>query len=120
MWISFRKNSIEPDLVRINDSCLERVTKFKLLLDLPTGIGITIYCSKIRTILEYVSPVWGGLTKCELERIVNRLLDFKQVNKKVKDLNSRIENDDFVTPRPGASATACPSALRCSADRGMQ
>ena len=31
MWISFCKNSIEPDLLQINDSCLERVSKFKLL-----------------------------------------------------------------------------------------
>jgi len=30
MWISFCKTSIEPDLLRINDSCLERVSKFKL------------------------------------------------------------------------------------------
>ena len=30
MWISFCKNSIEPDLLRIIDSCLERVSKFKL------------------------------------------------------------------------------------------
>ena len=31
MWISFYKNSTEPDLLRINDSWLERVSKFKLL-----------------------------------------------------------------------------------------
>ena len=31
MWISFSKNSIKPDALRINDSCLERVSKFKLL-----------------------------------------------------------------------------------------
>ena len=31
MWISFCKNSIEPDLLRRNDSCLERVSNFKLL-----------------------------------------------------------------------------------------
>ena len=30
MWISFCKNSIEPDLLRMIDSCLERVSKFKL------------------------------------------------------------------------------------------
>ena len=29
MWTSFFENSIEPDLLRINDSWLERVTKFK-------------------------------------------------------------------------------------------
>ena len=31
MWISFCKNSIEPDLLRRNDSCLQRVSKFELL-----------------------------------------------------------------------------------------
>ena len=31
MWISFCKNSIELDLLQINDSCFERVSKFKLL-----------------------------------------------------------------------------------------
>ena len=31
MWILFCKTSTEPDLLRINDSWLERVSKFKLL-----------------------------------------------------------------------------------------
>ena len=31
MWISFWKTSIEPDLLRRNDSCLQRVSKLKLL-----------------------------------------------------------------------------------------
>ena len=30
MWISFCKNSVEPDHLRINDSCLERASKVKL------------------------------------------------------------------------------------------
>ena len=96
MWILFCKNSIEPDLLRINDSCLERASVFKLLgvwqqdnlccnyhveqtlkkaskilyflmecrkANLPTEIGITIYCTKIRLLLEYASPLWGGLPK---------------------------------------------------------
>ena len=111
MWISFCKNSIEPDLLRINDSWLERVSKFKLLgvwqqdnlcwnyhveqtakkaskrlyflreckkANLPTEIGITIYCTKIRPLLGYASPVWGGLPKHlaeELQSIQNRCLD---------------------------------------------
>ena len=82
--LPFCKNSIEPDLLRINDSCLERVSKCKLLgvwqednlcwnyhveqtvkkaskrlyflrecrkANLPTEIGITIYCTKIRPLL---------------------------------------------------------------------
>ena len=31
MWISLCKNSIEPDLLQINDSCFKRVSRFKLL-----------------------------------------------------------------------------------------
>ena len=31
MWILFYKNSIKPDFLRINYSCLERISKFKLL-----------------------------------------------------------------------------------------
>ena len=94
--LSFCKNSIEPDLLRINDSCLERASVFRLLgvwqqdnlccnyhveqtfkkaskrlyflmecrkANLPTEIGITIYCTKIRLLLEYASPLWGGLPK---------------------------------------------------------
>ena len=111
MWISFCKNSIEPDLLRINDSCLERVSIFKLLgvwqqdnlcwnyhveqtvkkasqrlyflrecrkANLPTEIGITIYCTKTRPLLEYASPLWGGLPKYfaeELQSIQNKCLD---------------------------------------------
>ena len=30
MWILFSENSIKPDALRINDSCLKRVSKFKL------------------------------------------------------------------------------------------
>ena len=111
MWISFCKNSIEPDLLRINDSCLERVSKFKLLqvqqqdnlyqnhhveqtvkkankrlyflrkcrkANLPTEIGITIYCTRIRTLLEYASLVWGSLPKHlakALQSIQNGCLD---------------------------------------------
>ena len=46
--------------------------------NLPTEIGITIYCTKIRPLLEYASPVWGGLQKYlaeELQSITNRCLD---------------------------------------------
>ena len=41
-------------------------------------IGITIYCTKICPLLEYASPVWGGLPKYlaeELQSIQNRCLD---------------------------------------------
>ena len=31
MWISFRKHSIEPETLRINNAQVERVSQFKLL-----------------------------------------------------------------------------------------
>ena len=46
--------------------------------NLPTEIGITIYCTKIRPLLEYASPEWGSLPKYlaeELQSITNRCLD---------------------------------------------
>ena len=46
--------------------------------NLPTEIGITIYCTKVRPLLEYASPVWGSLPKYlaeELQSITNRCLD---------------------------------------------
>ena len=90
MWTSFSKNSLKPNALRINDSCLERLLNFKLLgvwqednlcwsyhveqtvkkaskrlyhlhecrkANLPTEIGITVYCTKICPLLEFVSPV---------------------------------------------------------------
>ena len=48
--------------------------------NLPTEIGITVYCTctKIRPLLEYASPVWGGMPKYlayESESTQNRCLD---------------------------------------------
>ena len=46
--------------------------------NLPTEIGTTGYCSKIRPLLEDASPGWGGLPKYlsdELESTQNRCLD---------------------------------------------
>lgn len=43
--------------------------------NLPVEIGLTTYISKIRPILEYASPVWGGLPKYleeEIEQIQTR------------------------------------------------
>ena len=47
--------------------------------NLPTQIGTTVYCTKIRPLLEYASPVWGGLPKDladELQSLQNRRLEF--------------------------------------------
>ena len=44
---------------------------------LPTDVGLVIYTTKIRPILEYASPVWGGLPghlEDEIERVQNRCL----------------------------------------------
>ena len=46
--------------------------------NLPTEIGITISCTQIHPLLEFASPVWGGLPKYlveELRPIQNRCLD---------------------------------------------
>ena len=45
--------------------------------NLPTEIGITCYLTKIRTLLEYASPVWGGIPQYladELENVQARSL----------------------------------------------
>ncbi|CAB4006467.1 Hypothetical predicted protein [Paramuricea clavata] len=45
--------------------------------NLPVEVGLTTYLTKIRPILEYCSPVWGGLPrylKDELERVQKRSL----------------------------------------------
>ena len=44
---------------------------------LPTEVGLTTYTSKIRPILEYASPVWGGLPgylQNEVEKVQRRSL----------------------------------------------
>jgi hypothetical protein len=45
--------------------------------DLPTEVGLATYCTKIRPLLEYAVPVWGGLPhylENDLERIQRRSL----------------------------------------------
>ena len=111
MWISFRKHSIEPGTLPINNAQVERVSQFKLLgvwqqsnlrwnyhveqtikkackrlyhlrecrkARLPTEVGITVYGTKIRPLLEYASQVWIGLPQYlvdDLQSIQNRCLD---------------------------------------------
>ena len=44
---------------------------------LPKEVGISVYCSKLRPLLEYASPVWGGLPKYladDLQRVQDRSL----------------------------------------------
>ena len=91
MWICFTDSVQELPPIQIGDEIIERVKTFKLLgarcqenlkwnehitrkanrklfhlrqcmkFHLPTEVGLTTYTSKIRPILEYVSPVWSGL-----------------------------------------------------------
>ena len=47
---------------------------------LPPDVCTTVYCTKIRPLLEYASPVWGGLPDYmylanEIQRVQNRSLD---------------------------------------------
>ncbi len=60
-------------------------SKYKLLFlirecrksSLPSEIGLLTYTTKIRPILEYASPVWGGIPKYleeEIERVQQRTL----------------------------------------------
>ena len=45
---------------------------------LPPDVGTTVYCMKIRPLLECTSPVWGGLLEYlsnEIQQVQNRSLD---------------------------------------------
>ena len=83
MWISFKKSQQihAPSSIRVGNEELERVEVFKLLgvhvqrdlkwnthidgivtkANLPTEVGLTTYIKKICTLLEYASPIWGGI-----------------------------------------------------------
>ena len=44
---------------------------------LPKGVGLTTYCTKIRTLLEYATPVWGSVPLYlmnDLERVPRRII----------------------------------------------
>ena len=44
---------------------------------LPIEVGITMYCTRIRTLLEYAAPIWGGIPDyldAEIERVQRRSL----------------------------------------------
>ena len=46
--------------------------------DLPKDVGLTTFLTKIRPLLEYASPIWGGLPAYleeDIERVQNRCLD---------------------------------------------
>lgn len=46
--------------------------------NLPSNIGFTTYCTKIRPLLEYAAPIWGGLPcylKEDIKRVQKRWFD---------------------------------------------
>ena len=60
---------------------------------LPRSIGLTTYCTKIRPLLEYAAPIWGGLP-CYLEEDIEsdqkRCLDIIGVSRNIiEPLESR-------------------------------
>jgi hypothetical protein len=60
---------------------------------IPSNIGLTTYCTKIRPILEYAAPIWAGLPyylKEDIERVQNRCLDIIGLPRnKIESLASR-------------------------------
>ena len=41
--------------------------------NLPSGVGLTCYLTKIRSVLEYAAPIWGGLPKYLIDKVENIL-----------------------------------------------
>ena len=99
--MSFSRSACVPTPLRIDSKIIERVPVFELLgvwhqsdlrrkankrlfflrecrkAILPKEVGISVYCSKLRPLLEYASPVWGGLPKYladDLQRVQDRSL----------------------------------------------
>ena len=61
---------------RVNGSTISGSVEHRA--HLPRDIGLKTYITKIRPVLEYASPVWGGLPICleeELHREQNRCLN---------------------------------------------
>ena len=61
---------------RVNGSTISGSVEHRA--HLPRDIGLTTYITKIRPVLEYASPVWGGLPICleeELHRVQNTCLN---------------------------------------------
>ena len=79
MWICFRDCIPEPPPLSIDGEIIERRSSYKLLgvwhqiecSVLPTEIGITCYLTKIRPLLEYASPVWGGIPQYLADELEN-------------------------------------------------
>ena len=58
------------------------VRDYIIYANVSSEIGIKVYCTKIRLLLEYASPVWGGLPKymaVDLQHMRNRSLDISGI-----------------------------------------
>ncbi|CAB4032852.1 Hypothetical predicted protein, partial [Paramuricea clavata] len=56
--------------------------------DLPTNVGLTCYESKLRPVLEYAAPIWGGLPQYltdELEKQRRDKLSIREYEKIIND-----------------------------------
>ena len=57
--------------------------------NLPAEVGLTTYLTKIRPLLEYASPIWGGIPKYladDLQRIQNRAMGILGLDRKTLEL----------------------------------
>jgi hypothetical protein len=64
----------------------------------PAEVGLITYLSKIRLLLEYASPVWGGLPAyltTELQRVQNRCMDI--IGQPIETLFRHFQNAGMIT-----------------------
>ena len=62
--------------------------------NLPKDIGLTTFLTKIRPLLEYASPIWGGLPTYleeDLQRVQNRCLNIIGLPRNTVDSLATIE-----------------------------
>ena len=124
IWICFRAAILEPLTLKIGDDTIERVISSKLLkwnthieeitkkaskhlfylwecrrANLQTKVGLTCYETKLRPVLEYAAPIWGGLPQYltdELESIQTRSLKIIGLpSDSLQSLEQRWENLEY-------------------------
>ena len=86
---------------------------------LPPEIGLLTYTSKIRPILEYASPVWGGIPKyleVEIERVQQRSLRILGLEKDtlptLKERSLGLEKDTLPTLKERRDKATCNELKR--------
>ena len=58
-----------------------------LKANLPTEVGLTTYITKIRPLLEYASPIWGGIPNYlakDIQPIQDRSMDILGLTRETK------------------------------------